>query len=270
VDGLTTTSSQLWVLVSHQLRLRWRSILIWGVALGALGALYVGLYPSMSSLMDDLVKEAPESLKKWMGNINGPMTAEQWMGMEFLNLLIPVALPFLVMLMGARTVAGSEERKHLDLLLSNPLRRREVILGSAGTMAISLAGILLLTYILTYIAVPIAGVGLKAGRLAAALAVLWPMCLLFGTFSLFLSALVRRAFLATVIPAVVLVVMYLVELLGQMTKTMEPARVVSLFYHLGSPIEGDVRWVAALLMLAGACVFSAAAVWAFSKRDVYT
>ena len=37
-------------LVAHQLRSRVRSIVIWGVALGALGALYVTLFPSMSSL----------------------------------------------------------------------------------------------------------------------------------------------------------------------------------------------------------------------------
>ena len=74
---------------------------------------------------------------------------------------------------------------------------------------------LAITWVLTYIAVPIAGVDLRPGRLAAAWSALWPFCLLFGTFSLFLSALVRRAFLATVIPAVILVAMYVIESLAQ-------------------------------------------------------
>jgi ABC-2 type transport system permease protein len=261
---------QVWTLIAHQLSRRWRSILAWGVGLGALGALYVALYPSMSGLMDDFVQNAPESLKRWLGNLEGPMTPEQWMGMEFLNLFIPLALPFLVMLIGARTVAGDEERKNLDLLLGNPLRRRQLIVGAVGTMIVALTAVLALTWVLTYIAVPIAGVDLAPGRLATALVALWPMCLLFGTFALFLSTLVRRAFLATVIPAVILVIMYLVELLAQLTETMEPARVVSLFYHIGKPIEGDFHLLAVLLMLAGACVLSIGAAAAFSKRDIYT
>jgi ABC-2 type transport system permease protein len=265
-----TGLGQVWTLVAYQLSRRWRSIVIWGVALGALGALYVALYPSISSFMDDFIKNAPESMKKWMGNIEGTMTIEQWVGMKFLNVVIPLALPFLVMLIGTRTVAGDEERKSLDLLLGNPLRRRHLIAGSVVTMAISLTAILALTWALTYVAVPIAGVDLRPGRLAAALAALWPMCLLFGTFSLLLSTLVRRSFLATVIPAVVLVAMYLIETLAQVSKTIEPVRVMSLFYHLGRPIEGDFPWTAALLTLAGACVFVGAAVAAFSKRDIYT
>jgi ABC-2 type transport system permease protein len=261
---------QVWVLIAYELRRRWRSILIWGVALGAMGALYVALYPSVSSLMDDFLKNAPESMKRWMGTLQGSMTIEQWMGPKYLNMVVPLALPFLVMLIGTRTIAGDEERKSLDLLLGNPLRRWQLVAGAVGTMMISLAAVLVLTWILTYVAVPIAGVDLGPGRLAAALVALWPMCLLFGTFSLFLSALVRRAFLATVIPAVVLVAMYLIETLAQVSKTMEPARVASLFYHLGKPIEGDFHLTAALLMLAGACALAAGAVAAFSKRDIYT
>jgi ABC-2 type transport system permease protein len=266
VNGLR----QVWVLIAHELRRRWRSILIWGVALGATGALYVALYPSMSSLLDDLVKEAPESLKRWMGTLGGQMTLEQWMGPKFLNLLVPMALPFLGMLIGARAVAGNEERRNLDLLLGTPLRRCHLIAGAVGTMAISTAAVLAITWVLTYVAVPIAGVDLAPGHLAEAFVALWSFCLLFGTFSLFLSALVRRAFLATVIPAAVLVAMYLIETLAQVSTTMEPARVVSLFYHLGAPMEGNFPWTAWLLMLAGACVFTGAAAAAFSKRDIYT
>jgi ABC-2 type transport system permease protein len=260
----------VWILVAHDLRRRWRSILIWGVALGAVGALYVGLYPSMSEFLDELLEEAPESLKRWMGSLGTTMTVEQWVGMKFLNLFIPVALPFLAMSMGARTVAGNEERRSLDLLLSNPLRRWQVILAAVGSMALSLLGIFAITWVLTYIAVPIAGIDLPPERLAAALMVLWPFCLLFGAFALLLSSLIRRSFLAITIPAVVLVAMYLIESLAQSIKSVEPLRVVSLFYYLGHPIDSAFPWLAWVLMAAGACILTGGAVVAFSRRDIYT
>jgi ABC-2 type transport system permease protein len=266
VAGLTP----VWTLVVHQLRTRWRSLLIWGVALGGLGALYVALYPTMSGFLNDYIKNAPESMQKYLGGLQGPITIEQWLSIELGNAIIPIALPFLVMLIGSRAVAGSEERKTLDPLLSNPLSRWQVIAGSAVTMAISLAGVLAMTWVLTYIAVPLAGVHLAPGHLAAGLAALWAFCLFFGALALLVSALVRRAALAVAIPAAVLVAMYVIDGLAQSSKSVQPLRVVSLFYHLGRPLEGDFPWTAVLGMLAGVCILVGAAMAAFARRDIYT
>jgi ABC-2 type transport system permease protein len=261
---------EVWVLTAHDLRKRWRSLLIWGVALGAVGALYVALYPTMKDFMDEFVKQAPESMKQWMGVASTTMSVEQWVGMKFLNLFVPVSLPFLVMLIGARTVAGSEERRVLDLQLSNPVRRWQVIVSSVVTMTISLACVLGIVWVLTYVTAPIAGVDLSPRLLAVALAVLLPFCLLFGALSLLLSTVVRRSFLATTLPAALLVVMYLVESLAQSIKSMESARPFTLFYHLGNAIGGDIHVAGALLMSAGVCMLTGGAIVAFTKRDIYT
>jgi ABC-2 type transport system permease protein len=262
--------SQIWTLVTHDLRRRYRSLIIWGVVIGGLGALYVALYPSMSSMLDEYMQSAPESMRQYMGGVTGPITPEQWMEMEFTGSIIPIALPFLVMLIGARAVAGREERKTLDLLLSNPLRRNNVIAGTALTMALALAGVLLLAWILTYIATLVSGVDLGAGHLAQGLVVLWPFGLFFGSLALLLSTFMRRGAFATTIAAVVMVAMYVIDGLAQVSKTIEPIRVVSLVYQLGHPMQGDFPWTAVLVMLAAVVIFVAAAMASFARRDVYT
>lgn len=261
---------QLTTIVHHEISRRWRSLLVWGLALGALGALYVALYPSMKSFMEQYLEQAPENMKQFFGELQGPLTVEQWLGMEFLDMLVPVALPFLVIIMGARALAGREERKTLDLLLSNPLPRRQLVISSLVTMAVASASVLALTWIITYLAVLIVGVELGPGRLASALAALWPMCLLLGALALFVSALVRRGALAIAVPGVVLIAMYVIEVLAQVSQTMEPMRVASFFHHLGSPIQGDFPWTFALVMLGGTCVLGIAASLAFNRRDLYT
>ncbi|OFW61652.1 MAG: hypothetical protein A2133_04730 [Actinobacteria bacterium RBG_16_64_13] len=257
-------------LVLHQLRVRWRSLLIWGVALGGLGALYVALYPTMSEFLNDYIENAPDSMKQYLGDLQGPISVDQWLSIELGNAIIPIALPFLVILMGARTIAGSEERKTLDALLSNPLARWQVIAGSAATMAVSLAGVLALTWLLIYIAVPLAGVDMPPGQLAAGLAALWPFCLFFGALALLFSSLLRRGAVAVTISAAILVAMYVIEGLAEAIKPVEPLRVLSLLYHYGRPLEGDFPWTAVLGTLGGVCVVVAAAMAAFARRDVYT
>ena len=258
------------LLIEHQLRGRARSVVIWGAAIGSLGALYVALYPSMSRLLEQYVEQAPEQMRNLLGDLQGPITIEQWLGMELINGIIPIALPFLVISIGARAIAGSEERRSLDLLLSNPLSRWQLVAGSLGTIAAALAAVLAIAWVLTYIAVPLTGVDLGAGRLAAGLAALWPMCLFFGALALLASSLFRKAALAIAVPGVVLAAMYVIDGLTQVSKSIEPLRIVSLFHHLGRPLEGDFPWTAALFTLAGACVLTGLAMAAFSRRDVYT
>jgi ABC-2 type transport system permease protein len=265
-----TGTGHWWLLTKQQLRGRVRSIVIWGVALGGLGALYVALFPSMSEFLRQYLEQASQQMQQFMGQLQDSMTIEGWMEMEFYTSIVPIALPFMVIPIGARVVSGSEERKTLDLLLSNPLPRWHVVASALGTMAGALACVLGITWVLTSIAVPAAGLGLGPGRLAAALFVLWVFCLLFGALALLVSTWVRRSFLAIVIPAVVLVAMYVVGNLAQVSKSAEPIRVFSLFYHLGHPLKGDFPWTAVLLMLAAICVIGAAAVAAFSRRDIYT
>lgn len=265
-----TGAGHWWLLARQQLRGRVRSIIIWGVALGALGALYVALFPSMSELLRQYLDQASDQMQQFMGQLQDAMTIEGWMETEFASSIVPLALPFLVIPIGARAISGSEERKTLDLLLSNPLPRWHVVASALGTMAGALACVLGITWVLTYIAVPAAGVGLSPGWLAAALVVLWVFCLVFGTLALLVSTLVRRSFLAIVIPAVVLVIMYVVTNLAQVSKSAEPIRVFSLFYHLGHPLKGDFPWTAVLLMLAAICVLAGAAMAAFDRRDIYT
>lgn len=92
----------------------------------------------------------------------------------------------------------------------------------------------------------------------------------FGFIGPIVSALLRRPALAVVIPAVILIAMYVIDGLAQVSKTVAPLRVLSLFYHLGRPLEGDFPWTAVLLMLVGVCALTGAAMGAFARRDIYT
>jgi len=146
----------------------------------------------MGGLLEDYMSQIPEEMQQFMDPTSGELTVEEWLEMEMFNGIIPLALPFFLIVIGARAVAGREERKMLDLLLSNPVPRWRVVAASLLTLAAALAAVLAITWVLTYIAVPFAGVDLSPARLAAGLLTLAPLCLFFGALALLLSTIVRR------------------------------------------------------------------------------
>ena len=70
--------------------------------------------------------------------------------------------------------------------------------------------------------------------------------------------------------AVILLLMYVVNALGNISSAMKPFRRFSLFYHYGSAIEHGVAWTSFLVTLAIALGFMALAIVAFNRRDIYT
>lgn len=260
----------IWVLAAHSLHRRYRSLLVWGVVLGALGALYVALYPTMSRFIEKALEQAPESMRGFMDGFEGGMSITQYMDTQYLISVVAVALPFLAIILGARTIAGAEERKTLDLLLSNPVPRWQVLAGASATMGISLAGILALGWLLTYISVVITGADLGAGASAAGFASLWPFCMLFGALALLMSSFMRRGGFAIAIPGFILVMMYVISSLVEISTSIRPLRFISLFYYLGGPLHTGFPWAGIMGMLGGIVVLSALAAAVFHRRDVFT
>jgi ABC-2 type transport system permease protein len=261
---------RLWALVRELLRGQVRGVLTWGLSLGFLGALYMALFPSMGRQAQQYLDALPAAYLQFLGITNSLGSPRGWLAMEMFNLVAPLALPFFCILSGARAVAGAEERGRLDVLLSNPVPRWQLVVSNFLAMAAGLVGILALLFGLTWLTGLAMGVDLGPGPVAAGSLNLLPFCLFFGALALLTSTLVRRGSLAATIPAVVLVVMYVINGVGAMSDKVKLFRPLSLFYHYGSAVETGVPWTSFLLILAGALVLVGLAVLAFQRRDIYT
>lgn len=263
-------SGRLWVLTRQILAEQRRNVLIWGVALGLLGFMYVALYPSFKDTLNEALKDFPEAYLKIFGINTGISGAAGFLNMEMFNLLSPLALPFFAILMGARAVAGAEERKALDLLLSNPVPRWQLVVSRYLAMAVGLAVILLMLAMLTWAAAPIMGVDLSLWAVVQGAASLWPFCLFFGALALLCSSVVRRGAAASGIVAGVLIAMYVLNAVGGVVDSVKEVRRVSLFYYYGAAILDGIAWVNFVVILLLSVGLTALAVLAFNRKDIYT
>jgi ABC-2 type transport system permease protein len=260
----------LFVQAKEQFRGQVRSVLIWGLSIGALGVMYMLLFPSMGKSVQQYINSLPSAYLQFLGTTGNLATPQGWLSMEMFNLVAPLSLPFFAMIVGARAIAGAEERGRMDVYLSNPVPRWGLVVSQFLSMALELAAMLGLIWFLTWMSAVALGVKIGAGPLAAAAVNLLPFSLFFGALALLLSAVVRRSATAVAVPAGLLVAMYAVNGVGGFSETVKPLRKFTLFYHYGSAVEHGVPWGSFLVILAAALLLLGLAVAAFEKRDIYT
>lgn len=263
--------ARLSTLVAHQLRSRVRGTIVWALSLGLLGALYVFLYPSMSGQMDQYMKSMPEEYLAFLGLEGGGMsTLAGFLDIEQYSIVAPLALAFLPIIMGARAIAGAEEIKSLDVLLSNPLPRWMVVTSAFLTMLVEVVAIVTVMAVLVWVPVKMSGQELAVSRLAAGSLNLVPLCLFFGGMALLFSAVVRRPGLAIAVPGAVLVVSYVLNGLAAAVDRISGLQPLSIFHHYGSAIRDGMPWGSAALISLLAVTFVALAALGFARRDIYT
>lgn len=252
--------------IAQELRMKSRGILTWGALLGLYGAAMVATFPSLEGQLD--LDMYPRAFREAfgisdMGSIGGFLSAQMFNWVPIILALFPI-----LVLSGA--IAGSEERGSIDVLLSNPLPRWQLVIGSFVTAAVSLLCILAVLGLFLWVPALVLGVNLSFGEAFAAALNLWPICLFFGGLALLCSAIFRRRVLAIAVPGVVLFGMYLIDVLGGLVEELESLASVSAFNYYGSALGGSIDWASFLGLVVSAVALGALAVLAFRRRDIYT
>jgi ABC-2 type transport system permease protein len=269
--GRTAPGGTLFALVSHTSRMQLRSVIIWGAALGLYGAAMVASFTAIegsAEQLNQLMEAYPKGMLEAFGvtDLGDPAN---YLQSQFLG-LAPLALSFFPILALANSIAGSEERGTIDVLLGNPLPRWQLVVGNFLATALSLLGICAIVGLLTWGTAALVDVDLSLREVTDGVLNLWPITVAFGSLALLCSALLHRRALAISIPAFLLFGMYLVDTIGRASEDLEDWRPVSAFYYYGSAIEHGIDWAhfGSISLIALALVLLAAL--AFRRRDIYT
>ena len=267
--GLT----KLLALTGQDIGQRVRGMLIWGGILGALGAMFVALWPTFSEDiggMEEMVSSMPAAMREMVGFGEGAFSSvEGFIGGEMLNFLVPLALAFFPILVASSALAGAEENGTIDILMGNPVSRWQLVLGRFLSAAVLLFGIVTIMGVLTWLTAVIVDVNLAFESMAAASVSLWSLCIFFGGLALLLSAVFHRRFLALAIPGAILIVMFFVDSLAVSVDFFETIQPLSAFNYYGSAIEDGLDWGNFAVLTGATAVLVGFAVLIFRRRDIY-
>jgi ABC-2 type transport system permease protein len=254
-------------LVVAQLHERRRSLLSWGLPIGAWSAFVVAIYPSVEDALGKAVSSYPESLKQAFG-IAELTSVEQYLNAEMLSLIVPLAVGYLAVRSVASGLSGAAESGRLDVLLSAPVSRRRLVASGFLATAIELAAVLAVSVLITALGSLLAGAGLSFSRALAGFANVWPLALLFAGFGVVATGWSLRTSVVTGSVAGLLVAMYVADLVGRLDTSLDWIRYGSVFRYYGKAIEDGIDPASFIGVTAVAVATAALGALLFERRDI--
>ena len=245
----------------------------WCVGAVAYVTLIAAVYPSLSGSgsLDKLIENYPDVLKSLFG-ISGSGSLSSGAGFldaELFSFMLPLLVLVLAIGSGARTFAGEEDAGRLELVLAYPIRRRSAALAKGVAVAAEIFTVCVCAWLALVILNPVFDLGLSIGRAAAAVAGLALLGLLFGWLALAVGAATGKRGLAVALPAGLAAAGYLISGLHSLAGWLDPFRVLSAFWWLGtSPLQNGIRGVGALVVALAAAAALLAGALLVERRDL--
>lgn len=244
-----------------------RSGLFWTIGLSVYTVLMVMTFPSFQNSGALDVSGYPESMREAF-NITTLNAIEPFLSAQVFS-FVPMLLAFYPITTLAGAIAGAEERGSLDVLLGTSLPRRNVVLATWIAVASVMIAMLLILSGSTWLTSRLMEVDLSAADTFGASLNLLPICMVFGSLALSVSAIVRQRSVAIGVPVATMFAMYLINILGKISSDMESLRYVSAFRYYGDAIQEGVPWSGATVLIVASVLLLIAAIPAFDRRDVF-
>lgn len=251
-----------------------RSILWWSIGMGLMAFYVTVIYPLIGEF--EQINELLEN--PVFGALLGDVaeldytSPEGFLGIEFFT-FAPLILAVYAVIFGAGIVGGEEEHGTLDILLSTPIPRWQVIVEKFATFIVaisiisvaSLVGIMLAVWITADLAIPLV-------KVAWAILNMLPTLLLMTALALFLSTVLRSRGQAGGIAAGIIVASYFINSFAEMADSgiLQSIQRIS-FYNYYNPMSAltqGIHWGNFLLLAGTAAVLFGLSLYFFERRDL--
>ena len=245
----------------------------WSIAVVGVSLLYTAVYPSIRSSADTLqayIDKLPEAVKSVIGAEY--TTPAGYLRSELFSSLGLILFLIFAISAGSRAIAGEEERRTLDLVLSTPVRRRTLIADKALAIVGVTFVLAAMLFLATFAAGPAFDLSMPAARLVGACAMLALVAIAFGAIALAVATATGRRVLGNAIAGGAAAVAMVVNALASQVPALRPLRPLSPFrwYLEPDPLTHAVDPANLAVLVGIALVAFLVAAVAFERRDLST
>ncbi|MEE8457800.1 MAG: ABC transporter permease subunit [Acidimicrobiia bacterium] len=262
----STRVSRVWIKTASEHQ---GLLLVTGAAMFYMGILIGPLYNLMDEALLSMADAFPEVILALFGG--GDMsTPEGFYQIELFGMMAPIAVMVATVTIGARSLAGEEERRTMGLLLANPIKRSTIVLEKTAAIVIHASVVGLATFAGIAGGSLLGGLDISLSNIAATSLLVTLVGLAFGALALALSAGSGRVRLAIYGTVGMALVTYVINALLPFSDALAGyAKWSPFYYYLGSdPLMNGMHWghAGVLIGLTTGLVVSAVAL--FDRRDL--
>lgn len=256
------------IVLSRTLNRSRTTLMWWTIGVVLYTVINVAIYPSMKDSILLQTSSYPQSLLDAFGLNNLDQLGPYLYAQVFL--MLPLVLSFFPISQFAGALAGAEQRGGLDVVLTQPLKRRSLVLATWIAGAIGVAILLLITALCTWLTVLVIGENLSIGDALMAAWSVYPVTMALGSMGLLFSAILRANGAVLGISIGITFLLYLVDVVGKIDKDLDAIRYISPFRYFNDVFTYHVPWWHYALLIGVSLVLLVAAVKVFERKDIYT
>ncbi len=258
-------------LVLGPLRQLRRSILGWGIGLGALVAVTIAFWPAFrgSSGISEAIDQLPAGVIDAFG-LAGFGTPAGFLRGNLYEFIVPLLLAVAAVAAANSLTAGEEDAGRLELYLSEPLTRQSVFAGRVGALVGWMVAMTAIVLLVQLASDAVFGLAIETTKVVPTVVLCGLLALLYGTVALAIAGWLPRPSIVLAIGIAASVAGYLISALFPLSNALDALAGLSPWKWAlgGDPLVNGAepwRFVALILPAIGLVVIG---VFGFVRRDV--
>lgn len=260
-------------LLRHEMRIRRGAIIGWGIGIAIFVVYIIALFPEFAPMFGDMnLGDIPAY--QMFGDFSDMASFPSFMSV-YLFTYLPTLLGIYAIVNGTGTLAGEEDSGTLEIIMSLPLARWQVLISKMIALAVALLLILLIVAAAAVGTVLVMGDrldthGVTNMDLVLSIVSTWPLALVFATISLFLGTIMPSRRLAATAATLLLIISFFGNNLAAISEPLEKIQFLFPFHYFdGKAILIDGVVSSDMFVLFGAtAVFLGLALIGFEHRNV--
>jgi ABC-2 type transport system permease protein len=246
----------------------------WMLGISALVGVVVAVFPTIEANLEfnELLQAYPEALKTMMGlrELSEMTSAVGFLNAELFGLMAPLLVLIHGVTLGSRSIAGEEGDGTLEVLLSEPITRRRILIQKFAANCVT-QGFLAATFCMALvIGSLLIDMDVSIWSIIGASFNLLVFGLTFGTMAFAVGCWTGRRSLSVALTVGFATTSYLVIALSSLVDSMEIAKWLSPFFYYsdGNPLANGINPLYVVILLSSCAVLLCGAYLVFERRDI--
>ena len=249
------------------------SLLFWSLGIIVTIALLIAIYPSVKESSQDLTtyfENLPEALKAFVGEATDYASPAGYLNSELFTFMMPMVLIIFAIAAGSGAIAGEEDKGTLDLLLSNPIPRFQVVLEKFTLMVVTTALLSIVTVISLIIGTQAIDMDVNPMRIVDVVISVSLLAISFGAIALALSTATGNRAVGIGITGALAVLSFFLNGLAPIVNFLKDYQQFSLFYYYSEndPLKNGLDLGHVMVFISVSLVFLLISFLLFQRRDL--